>query len=344
VNILVIKPCCMGDVLMTTPLLATLRAAYPDARIEFAVGDYARPAIAGNPDVDDVVSIPDGSRLSIAAVLRTAWRLRWRRYDIAFVADEGWFGHLVAYLAGIPHRYGLGRFPRSLLLTRSVHDRDPDRHVVDGYLEMAEAAGLGAHLKRDLKYIPSQAGLEHAVHLIHSHGFDQLPFRVALCPGGGVSPHGTLYHKRWPSERYALLADRLIDHYGGGVILVGDESERELNFSVRNDIDHPVLDLTGRLEVDEMAAVLQMCDAVVGNDTGPVHLGAAVGTPTIALFGPTSARRFAPYGERHRAVQAYIWCGPCYRRGGPMEGCGAACIQRITVADVFSVIEANGSR
>lgn len=337
----------MGDVLMTTPLLATLRAAFPDARIEFAVGEYARPAIAGNPDVDDVVSIPDvsGSGLRrIGRVLATAWRLRWRRYDMAFIADEGWFGHLVGYLAGIPYRYGLGRFPRSLLLTRSVHDREADGHAVDSYLQMAEAAGLGAHLTRELKYVPSQAGLEHAVHLINSHGFDKLPFRVALCPGGGVSPRGELYHKRWPSERYALLADRLIQRYGGGIILVGDESERELNFGVRNDIDHPVLDLTGRLEVDEMAAVLQMCDAVVGNDTGPVHLGAAVGTPTVTLFGPTSARRFAPYGERHRAMQAHIWCGPCYRRGGPMEGCGAACIQRITVGDVVSVLEANGAQ
>ena len=172
------------------------------------------------------------------------------------------------------------------------------------------------------------------------------PRASTRCPSGwpftraAATVPGELYHKRWPPERYALLADRLITKYGGGVVLLGDESERELNFVVRNDIDHPVLDLTGRLDLDEMGAVIQLCDAIIANDSGPMQLGVAVGTPTVALFGPTAARRFGPYGERHRAVQAYTWCGPCYRLGGPMKGCGAACIQRITVADVVQVLEA----
>jgi lipopolysaccharide heptosyltransferase II len=342
-NILVFKPCCIGDVLMTTPLVSTLRAAYPGARIEYAVGDWSRSAIEGNPDIDEVVPISDGGGRwwrRLAGLVSASWRLRWRRYDIAFIPDAGWFSNLVIYLAGVPRRVGLGRFPRSLLLTHSLRDRENQQHQVDTYLGLAETAGLQPYVKRRLKYIPSQASLEHAVQLVHAQGFDKMPFRVALYPGGGDSPRGAFYHKRWPPERYALLADRLVTKYGGGVVLLGDESERELNFVIRNDIDHPVLDLTGRLDLDEMGAVIQLCDVIIANDSGPMQLGVAVGTPTVALFGPTAARRFGPYGERHRAVQAYTWCGPCYRLGGPMKGCGAACMQRITVADVVQVLEA----
>lgn len=344
-NILVLKPCCLGDVLMTTPLVTTVRTGFPDANIDYAVGDWARPAIDGNPDVDAVLRLTGpgaGPWQWLVGLLATAWRLRWRRYDIALVPDGGWFSNLVAYLAGISRRVGTAGLPTSVLLTQRAA-AGSEKHDVDAYLSIADALGLPRPENPGLKYVPSQPALEHAVKLISGHGFDRLPFRVALYPGGGSSPRGRLYHKRWPPERFAILADRLITRYGGGVVLLGDESERELNFAVRNDIDHPVLDLTGRLDIDEMGAVLQMCDAVIANDTGPMQLGVAVGTPTVALFGPTPARRFGPYGDRHRAVQGYMWCGPCYRLGGPMRGCGAACIQRITVSDVVAVLETRAS-
>src|SRR5207245_4449269 len=151
-----------------------------------------------------------------------------------------------------------------------------------------------------------------ALQLLRSYGFDRLPYRFAIFPGGGANPKTALYHKRWPPERFALLANQLIERYGGGVVLLGDETEQDLNFAIRNDIASPVLDLTGKLDLDGMAAVMQLCDAAVANDTGPMHLAVAVGTPTVGIFGPTSARNYGPYGERHRAVQAHIYCGPCF--------------------------------
>jgi lipopolysaccharide heptosyltransferase II len=341
VNILVLKPCCLGDVLMTTPLVSTLRTAYPDAVIDYAVGAWSRPAVVTNPDINEVIPLfePAGApELRFARTLRAAARLRGRRYDMAFCADRSTFTHLVAYAAGIPRRFGIAGGARALLLTDPSPDL-PDAHEVDLYLSMAERAGLRRYMKRELKYVPSQVSLERAIHLMRSQSFEDLPFRVALFPGGGSSPGSTLYHKRWPGERYALLANEMIERYGGGVVLLGDESDRELNFLVRNDINHPVLDLTGRLDFDGMGAVMQLCDAVIANDTGPMHLAVAVGTPTVGIFGPTSARNYGPYGSRHRAVQSHIWCGPCSRVGGPMVDCGAACIQRITVRDLVSVLE-----
>jgi len=341
VNILVLKPGGLSDVLMVTPLVATLRAAYPEARIDFAVGSRYHSAVVTNPDLNEVIPLfsREGSpERQTAAAVAAALRLRQRRYDLAFCADDSWRVHLATYLAGIPRRFGLQGRRRTPYLTDPVRF-EREVHHVDAYLALAERAGLKKFMRRDLKYLPGQGALEHAVQLMKNRAFDALPFRVALCPGGGDAPDETVYHRRWPGERYALLANEMIERYGGGVVLLGDESERELNFLVRNDINHPVLDLTGRLDLEGMGAVMQLCDAVIANDTASMHLAVAVGTPTVGVFGPTSARQTGPYGRRHRAVQSHIWCGPCTGIGGPMEECGAACIQRITVRDLVSVLE-----
>ena len=340
-NILVLKPCCLGDVLMTTPLVGTLRAAYPEARIDYAVGEWARPAVATSPDIDEVLPLFDAAapRLRrLLQALRAAFRLRWRRYDVAFVPDRSPLTALVAYFAGVPRRIGIAG-PGRPFLTVAVHG-EPLQHDVDVYLRLAGAAGLDDDVSYEMKYVPSQAALEMALQSLQAQGFDELPFRLAMFPGGGSSTGRAFYHKRWPAERYSLLANQVIGRYGGGVILLGDASERELNFLIRNDIDYPVLDLTGHTDVDGMAAVMQLCDAVISNDSGPMHLAVSVGTPTVGIFGPTAARNSGPYGARHRAVQSHIYCGPCARHGGPMEGCGAACIQRITVQDLLTVLEA----
>lgn len=341
-NILVLTPCCLGDVLMTTPLVASLRAAYPEARIDYAVGSSSRDAVVTNPDVDEVIplfemggSFPGQFLLAV----RAAWRLRWRRYDMAFSADRSAITHMVAYLAGIPRRFGIAGGGTALLLTDAVPD-DHETHDVDLYLALAERAGLQKkHLRKELKFVPTQVALERALQVLRSQDFEDLPFRVALYPGAGSDGDREMHHRQWPGERYGLLANQLIERYGGGVLLLGDESERESNFLVRNDIDHPVLDLTGQLDTDAMGAVMQLCNAVIANDTGPMHLAVAVGTPTVGIFGPTAARNNGPYGSRHRSVQSHIWCGPCARIGGPMVDCGAACIHRITVRDVVSVLD-----
>jgi heptosyltransferase II len=341
-NILVLNPSGLGDVLMTTPLLGTLRAAYPDARIDYAVGERARRGVAANPDINEVVPLfdADTSRLRrLFRAARAAARLRWRRYDLAFVPDRRPITAAVAYLAGVPRRFGIAGGGRTIFLTNTVAD-EPGGHDVDIYLALAHAAGLRGHITHDMKYLPTQDALVEAVHLLKSRGFDELPFRVAMFPGLADGFGRPLDHKRWPPERYAILANQIIERHGGGVILLGDAREREVNFRISNDIGFPVLDLTGRIDLDGMAAVMQLCDAVIANDSAPMHLAVSVGTPTVGIFGPTAARNSGPYGSLHRSVQAHIYCGPCARIGGPMDGCGAACIQRITVKDLVTVVEA----
>jgi lipopolysaccharide heptosyltransferase II len=341
-NILVLKPSGLGDVLMTTPLLGTLRAAYPDARIDYAVGEWARHGVITNPDINEVLTLfdPDspGWRRLFRAI-RAAARLRWRRYDLAFVPDRRRITAAVAYFAGVPRRFGIAGGGRTIFLTNAVAD-EPGGHDVDVYLSLAHAAGLRRHITHEMKFLPTQDALVDAIHLLKSRGFDELPFRVAMFPGLAEGGGRLFEHRRWPAERYAILANQIMERHGGGVILFGDASDREPNFRISNDIGFPVLDLTGRLDLDGMAAVMQLCDAVISNDSAPMHLAVSVGTPTVGIFGPTAARNSGPYGSLHRSVQSHIYCGPCARIGGPMEGCGAACIARVTVQDLVTVVEA----
>src|ERR1700716_1264606 len=187
-NILVLKPCCLGDVLMTTPLVGTLRAAYPEARIDYAVGEWARPAVATSPDIDEVLPLFDTAapRLRrLLQALRSAFRLRWRRYDLAFVPDRSPMTALVAYFAGVPRRVGIAGRGRAAFLTHAVPDA-PQQHDVDVYLRLATAAGVDG-IKYEMKYVPTQAALEKALHYLQAQGFDEMPFRLALFPGGGSS-------------------------------------------------------------------------------------------------------------------------------------------------------------
>src|SRR5258708_28017259 len=128
-NILVLKPCCLGDVLMTTPLVATLRAAYPDAKIDYAVGDWARPGVATNPDIDEVLELfnPATGLRRWGQAVAAGLRLRWRRYDLAFLPHRDSMTALVAYIAGVPRRFGVGGPGSRWWPTDAVTDEPPRR-------------------------------------------------------------------------------------------------------------------------------------------------------------------------------------------------------------------------
>src|SRR5258708_6305809 len=211
---------------MTTPLVATLRAAYPDAKIDYAVGDWARPGVATNPDIDEVLELfnpATGVRRGGQAIA-AGLRLWWRRYDVAFIPDRDGMTALVAYIAGVPRRFGVGGARTSLWLTDAVKD-EPRRHDVDVYTKLAEAAWLRKHIASGIEHLPTQASLELALRLLRSEGVHQLPFRVALLPGRQGGRHD-FPHKLWPPERYSIPAHRLVEQYGGGGILLGAAERR----------------------------------------------------------------------------------------------------------------------
>ncbi|MCS7246297.1 MAG: lipopolysaccharide heptosyltransferase II [Thermomicrobium sp.] len=289
-RILLVKPCCLGDALMATPVLRALRAALPEARIDVLVTPWAAPAFDGHPAIHRLIPYPD--RPTLPVLVRLARDLSGEHYDWGLGLDRSPRVALLLFLSRIPVRAGLDAGGRGRLYTHRVQPR-PSQHETELYLAVAQALGIAPHGVEPEYVVPPEA------RRIMAERLDSLPRPlVVMHPGGAVNPGSTLLAKRWPPDRYAELADRLRARFGGTVILVGSRSDRSAVENVLRTVASPVLDWSTRLRWDELAALLSLADLFVGNDSGVGHLAAAVGTATVSIFGPTSPVLYRPLGPR----------------------------------------------
>jgi len=316
---------------LATPLAAALAAAWPDAVIDWAVGAHSRPALAGNPHLDHLLNATGCVRgdLRLAALVRLVAALRRRRYDAAFVPDRSPVLAIAARLAGIPMRVGIDSGGRGRWHTVRV-PAPPDRHEADLYLDLARAVGIDPPAPR-LVFIPSADDHLAARVAVAARWEDDPPGaagpRVAVHPGGGVNPGMTLLAKRWPAERFSALVDRMVGERDARPVLLGAPGDREAADAVLSRLSPPArrrtLDLAGTLDLGPTAAVIAACDLYVGNDSGVAHLAAAVGTPVVAIFGPTRPERYGPLPGAGLAVGPPA-CGMGDRSGmGGSAGVGA---------------------
>jgi len=346
-RVLVIKLCCLGDVLMATPSLRLLRRAFPHAQIDLAIGSWSRPAIFNNPNLDEIIDTGQlgGGYYPWADYLRLAWRLRRRRYDLAIVLERSVFATLLPALAGIPYRAGLDSEGRGFPLTVRV-PCSPQRHEADLYLDVAEAAlktmrvpksddlAIEARGQR-LEFYPT----EEDKATVAGRFADKRRPLVAIHPGGAVNPGSVLLSKRWPSERFAAIADRLIECLGASVLLLGGVTDVEAVEAVRRQMRHPALILDPGLSFGQLGAAIACCDLYIGNDSGPAHLAAAVGTPVVVVFGPTDPRVYGPYGGAGEAVWSGHACAPCFSRGRSAKCKQPECLREVSVDMAWSAIE-----
>lgn len=306
-RIVVLKSCCLGDALLATPLLGVLRRAYPRARLVAAVGRWARPALAGHPDLDgllDLESVGVG-RLRPAAYLRVLRRLRAGRFDLALVLDRTPVLTVLPLLAGIPVRAGIDSAGRGFPLNVRVPWQAVE-HEARLFLRIAAALGLktgGA----SLRFVPSPADQRAAAALWREAGLEGRR-AVVIAPGGGANPGMTMLGKRWPAERFAALADALQREHGLAVVLTGAPDDRPVVEEVARRMRSPAVDLAGRTDFGTLGAIIARCDLFAGNDSGPMHLAAAVGIPVLAIFGPTDPAVYAPF-----AREAIVLRGPLGR-------------------------------
>ena len=350
-SILIIKPCCIGDVLMATPTIAQVRAGFPSAKISFAVGNWSREVVENNPKIDELIdcrSIGSGIRTSSRDYFAFIRQLRGSGYDTCLVLDRSPLLTMIPFLAGIPNRIGLDSKGRGFSLTHKI-PCPPDRHDAELYLDTARALSLSIkdeHLeffpaKDDLAW--AEARLEEA---FPSAVQKELPL-VALHPGGGVNPGVKLTAKRWLPERYILLAERLIES-GVRVVLLGAVSEHAAIKEIVSSLYHTnpaysafLLDLSGTTTLGQLGAVLQQCHLLVGNDAGPMHLATAVSTPVVAIFGPTDPTLCGPFAAKSVSVYKKQPCSPCFVKGRMTVDCADyRCMTAVSVDDVWQAVRA----
>ena len=292
-RILVLKPCCLGDILLATATLRALRLAYPTATIDIATGPSA-VAVGGNPRLSHIVDI---GRVGVAgaprrAVLAVAQALRAWRYDTAITLDRSPLVGMIPLLGGIPRRVGLDSRGRGFAQTVRVPALpDAPRHEAEVYLDTLRAIGIQPDNPR-LEFFPTRNDEAAATAALPATRGRQL---VILHPAGGVNPGMTMLAKRWPAARFAALADRLIDEDHAVVVLVGGRDDGTVSGHVRAAMRGEVIDLTGRLGFGTLAALIRYAALYVGNDTGATHLAVAMNAPTVMVMGPTDPRRYGPY-------------------------------------------------
>jgi ADP-heptose:LPS heptosyltransferase len=299
----VLKRCCLGDVLASTVLLDAIRRRYPLARIDYATNDYSRPALAGNPDVNGVI---------VPAVEA----LRAGRYDVAITLERSPATGMLPWLARIPIRVGPNNLSRGFAHNLRVAC-PPDRSEAEVALDCAAALDIPVANAR-AKFCPSPSDVARAGDLLSSAGLGSAGL-VAIAPGGGVNPGMRLTSKRWPAERFAAVADRLLEEHGLRPVLIGGPGDEQSAAAVIAAAKHVPLDVSGVTSMGETAALIQRCRLFVGNDSAPLHLAAAVGTPFTGIFGPSDPLRHRPFG-RGEVVAASI-PRSAYRNGFAHQDC-----------------------
>lgn len=291
---LLMRPCCLGDVLLTTAAVRAVALAWPDARLDYLVGSAAAAGLAHSARLSRLIDAPAG----VGAYLRLVRQLRRDHYDVALVFDRAPQWSLLALVAGIPVRAGFDSRWRGLGLTHRVTPH-AGQHEAELAAGVVRSLGLPVADLRE-EYQPSAAGRARAAALLAT-----LPPgpRVVLHPGGGVNSGMTLLAKRWPAPRFAALID-LLAAAGAMPILVGGVTDRAVVDAVLAALPSRVTatDLAGRLDLDAHAALAVACDLYIGHDSGPTHLAAAAGAPVVAIFGPTDPGVYAPLGDHVRVV------------------------------------------
>ena len=331
-RILIIRLDRLGDVVLSTPVIQALRAKFPDAYLAMMVRPACREIIDGNPLLNEVIVYDkDVLHRSVKATWRFARRLRAHHFDTAIVLHPTNRSHWIVRFAGIPMRVGYDRKWGRLLTHRVPHAKqEGEQHEARYTLQLLEPLGI-----RDVEPHPSvpvnAEAAASAEALLTAAGIALGETIVA------IHPSASCISKRWMPQRFAEVADRLIREHGARVCIVaagpdGVESARQTAAAMAQ----PVVNLAGRLTIAELAAVLRRCRLLISNDSGPVHVAAALGDPVVDIFGRNqrglSPRRWGPIGEGHAVLHKEVGCVTCLAHDCDID---FLCLTSITAEEVF---------
>lgn len=314
-RIILILPCCIGDVVMATATLQALRRGFPDAHITWAIGMWSRPAIEHHDLLDAILDT--GSAALPVKSLRGFWhfvtQLRGGYFDLAVSLVRSPLMSLAVLLSGIPQRAGLDSAGRGFGYNlRAPIDPHQPRHEAEIYLDVARALGLdttGCYAN-----IPVHTADRTSVKSLLTAPDE--PYLI-INPAGGRNPGMVMDAKRWPPANFAALADRLAPQLNvNRVVLVAGPGDADLVTAVQKHLHTPAQSFVGSLSFGQIAALARDSRLYIGNDTGLTHLAAAAGAPTAMLLGPSDPTRYAPFAPNGFAV----WKPTPLRAGGVAAG------------------------
>jgi predicted lipopolysaccharide heptosyltransferase III len=341
-KILLIQLGDIGDVVWTTPTLWAVKGSFPRAKIVILVREGIGPLLEGDPSLEKVFEVkhhPGGFLRKGMEEARFLISLRREHFDLVFDLRAGDRGAILAYLTGAPKRVSLlyrkgVPFWRKRLFTHLV-DPPPPRERLRGAAEQSLriVRGLGIACRDTTpKLWVSEKVEKRARDLLQSEKIAGQPRWIT------VNPFSRWAYKEWGYEKWVEILDWLWDDYKIAAVVVGATTEREKAADIAKKCKGVVFNLAGRTSLDELLGLLSMSSLHLGVDSGPPHIAAAAGAPTITIYGPTDWYDWAPPGKRHRVIVPELECVPCFKKGCNGKE-WSRCLEELKAAKVKAVIK-----
>ena len=340
-NILLIKIAGIGDTVLMLPALKALRKAYPGSRISALVTSLSKGIFVSQPVLDDVIIYDIWEKhKGIIGLARVILTLRRRKFDLVIDFDQPFYlSSIFSYFTGADTRIGYSNLPaRAHLLTKKVV-LDDKKHACDSFADLVRALGIKVDIENLERIWILEADLQRVDDWLKREGILKDEFVVGIHPGSGDN----VALRRWPKDRFAKIADKLSEVYAAKVVITGSTSEIELANEVAHLMKTEPIVAAGQMSVGKLAGLIDRFNLYISNDTGPMHISAAMGTPTIGLFGPNTPVRYRPYGNQHLSIYRPPPCSPCINiHKGERVNCkwsSSPCMEAITVEDVWETVE-----
>ncbi len=340
-KILLVRTDRLGDLVLTTPAIKAVRDAYPDAYIAMIVRPYGELVVKDNPYLDEVIVYDkSGLHRSAIATIRFALRLRKAGFDRAIIFHPTNRMHIIAYIANIPRRVGYDN-RLSFLLTDRIKNlkHEGKKHERDYTLDLLKALGIESDEKELYVAVDNNARSDIG-QILSNHGIMIKDRLVTLHPGASC------ISKIWPSERFAKLADTLIEKHNVKIAIIGGKEKRDLFCvdSVKKFMRKQAIYFKGTLDIKGLAALLKRSTLFISNDSGPVHIATAVGTPVVDIFGRNqpglSPVRWGPLGKKDIVIHKDVGCkNRCFAHNCEKN---FACLAAVSVDDIYTAIQSMG--
>lgn len=335
-NILIRGTNWVGDSVIAVPAMREIRRLFPEAKISLLVRPWVRDIYAAAEFVDEVLDYDKGgAHRGLSGLMRLVYDLKRRRFDLAILLQNAFEAAWIAWSARIPIRIGYARDGRGWLLTHACRI-DPavrDLHQAYYYLGILAGAGLLEDRPWERADQPLRAGLRvreadrlAAEGILRSAGVRPGDIVIGLNPGAYYGEA-----KRWFPDRYARAADALAEQYRARVLIFGSAADRRVADEVAAKMARPSVVLAGRTTLGELMGLIRECSLLITNDSGPMHLAAALDVPQLAIFGSTSEVATGPLSPQATVLKQPADCSPCFLRRCPTD---FRCMTRITVEQV----------
>jgi heptosyltransferase-2 len=308
-KILVRAPNWIGDAVMCLPALESLGALYPSSEIFVLAKPRVVPVFMNNPAVSGIIPLEAGRHGGFLGTLRLSRELRAKKFDLAVLFQNAFGAALISLLGAAKERVGYARDMRSGLLTKAipVSAEVRKKHQVFYYLNIIKELGGNIPVNPVPRIYITGIEAAAAGAFLEREGLAGKPV-FGVAPGASYGPS-----KRWPAERFASVLKGLVDEYGGAALIFGGPEDRQSCAGVKEAMPSAI-DLSGKIPLREAIALMACSSAFITNDSGPMHIAAALGVPTIAVFGSTEDSLTGPVGKIAASVREKVECSPCFKR------------------------------